>query len=214
MSRESQEGGFPPWMSGLEPAPGELRILHAFVSTADLRSKADQLASPRALGDWLARWGLLSRGVELQQAELERALAVRRALHALLLANNRFELDEKAVDRLDREAARAATRVRFATGGTTWFEPASDDLDGALGQLFAIVAMARSEGLWRRLKACANRNCRTVFYDVSANRSGKWCSKQRCGNRINARNARRKRGGRSATSIRAEERRRISARKS
>ena len=56
----SQGGDFPPWMSGLEPAPGELRILQAFVSTADLRSGADELASPRALGEWLVRWGLLS----------------------------------------------------------------------------------------------------------------------------------------------------------
>ena len=37
------------------------------------------------------------------------------------------------------------------------------------------------------LKLCADETCRSVFYDRSKNRSGRWCSMSTCGNRAKVR---------------------------
>ena len=46
-----------PWAAVLPPAPGDLRIVQAFVNTADLPTRTDELASLTGLQDWLKRWG-------------------------------------------------------------------------------------------------------------------------------------------------------------
>ena len=43
-----------------------------------------------------------------------------------------------------------------------------------VGKLMAIVAAARDARTWPRLKACADPECRTAFYDTSGRT--KWCS--------------------------------------
>jgi hypothetical protein len=49
----------PGWTPDVEPAPGELRIVHALINTADRKSGTDELTDPRALAGWLTRWGLI-----------------------------------------------------------------------------------------------------------------------------------------------------------
>ncbi len=72
----------PDWMQTLRKAPGELAIVQAFVNSADLQVKTDQLSSPRALRDWLAGWGLLDVSAELTDEDLRRAIEVRKGLPA------------------------------------------------------------------------------------------------------------------------------------
>jgi len=54
------------------------------------------------------------------------------------------------------------------------------------------------EGTWPRLKACANDTCQWAFYDISKNRSGRWCTMDACGNLMKARAYRRRRAARPA----------------
>lgn len=54
------------WIWQLAPAPGELRIVHAFVKTAE---RGDGLSSPGALSKWLVLWGLLPAAVELKAVD-------------------------------------------------------------------------------------------------------------------------------------------------
>ena len=54
--------------------------------------------------------------------------------------------------------------------------------DGALGELLALVADARADGTWDRMKACAHDPCAWAFYDQSKNRSKRWCRMETCGN--------------------------------
>lgn len=178
---------YPHRASDLAPAPGDLRIVQALVNTRDLERGTDELATPRALADWLARRGLLPAGTELGATDVGRVIEVREALRAMLLANNGGRQAEKAVADLDRVASEAPVVVRFGAGFETRFEAGDRGLGGALGRLFAIVASARLEGSWPRFKACADGDCRAAFYDGSPNRSGKWCSMRRCGNRRNSR---------------------------
>ena len=74
----------PRWRSGAEPAPGDLKLVQAFVDTAAHGGAGDELASPRALADWLRRWELPGAGDELDAADLERARAARAGLAAMV----------------------------------------------------------------------------------------------------------------------------------
>jgi predicted RNA-binding Zn ribbon-like protein len=56
-------------------------------------------------------------------------------------------------------------------------------VDGAVGQVLAVVYAAMADGSFERLKCCRNDHCRWAFYDYSKNRSASWCSMQLCGNR-------------------------------
>lgn len=179
-----------PWTSDLKPARGDLRIVQAYVNTRDRTT--DELVSPLALADWLAKWRLFPLGTQLEQADLERALTVREALRSLILSHSGVPVDAAAVARLDRIAAETPLCVRFNADGSTRYEPAAGGLAGAFGQLFEIIAAARRENLWTRLKICSNGDCRKVFYDFSPNRVGRWCMKGRCGNLINSRTFRRR----------------------
>lgn len=169
-----------------EPVPEDLRHLVAFVN-------ARELESPEALSDWLSRRGLLPRGTELSDDDLERAREARAGLRSLIGA----AAEDVASGLLNRAASDAAVRVRFEADGSARFEPASANVGGALGRLFATVVLARAEGFWSRLKICEAEACGQAFYDASNNRRGRWCSRA-CGNRYAARGYRdrRKEAGR------------------
>ena len=51
-------------MPAIGQAPGELRVLQAFVNTLDIEQSADELTSEQALADWLTSAHLLGREPE------------------------------------------------------------------------------------------------------------------------------------------------------
>ncbi len=181
----------PSWPHPQNPAPGDLRLVQAFVGTAVGAGGAEELTSPAALVDWLARWRLIAPGAKLTPADLERAVAVRAALRALIRINSGASPHAEALARLDAAAVEAPLVVRFGRDGSVRLEPSADGLASALGRLFATVTLARRDGLWRRVKLCANSECGRVFYDQSPNRSGRWCT-NRCRSLLNARTYRRR----------------------
>ena len=171
-------------------APGDLELVRNFVNTLDLEDEEEDLGSLEALRDWLVERELMDAGDPVTDGDLRRAIDVREGLRAILLANNGSPYDEGAVERLDRAASRAGLRLRFHPGGCAEFEPDATGVDGALARLLAIVAEARVEGEWQRLKACADHGCQWAFYDKSKNRSKKWCRMEVCGNVAKARSFR------------------------
>ena len=180
---------FPARAADLVLAPGDLGIVQAFVNTRDLEHRTDELKSPEALADWLERRRLLPAGAELTAANVRLAAEVREALRAVLVPNSMESWPtggpaERAVELLDRIAATAPIVVRFSGACEARFEPGDRVFLSALGRIFSIVAAARLEDEWRRLKVCVNGECRAAFYDASPNRSGRWCHMRRCGNRI------------------------------
>lgn len=176
-----------------KPAPEPLALVQRFVNSLDLDHADEELTAPESLRDWFAERGLLSADERVSEGDLRRAIDVREGLRALLLANNGEELDEAAVGRLDRAASRAGVRVSFDAGGEPQLVPDAVGVDGAIAQLMAIVAAARVDGSWERLKACPRHNCLWAFYDRSKNRSGRWCTMEACGNVEKARAYRQKR---------------------
>ena len=176
---------FPARVTELKPAPGDLKIVQAFINTLDLGLGTDVLASSRAFAGWLDRWGLTAADFEPSAAHQKQAITVREALRAYLWSTNgRGKLSAATVEALDTAATQAPIRVRFTEDGGLRLAAMPGELEAALGRIFGIVATAQLDGSWQRLKVCANPACRAAFYDASSNRSGRWCSMRRCGNRI------------------------------
>ena len=179
-----------PHESSREPAPGDLALVQEFVNTLDSEDglrQVETLNAPADLERWLRDRGLIERVARIGAAELRRALEVREALRALLLANTGGPLDRSAVETLNRAAARAQSRVTFAGDGSAELAPATSGLDGAIARLLAAIARSMADGSWERLKACPNPDCEWAFYDRSRNRSSRWCKMSECGNRAKAR---------------------------
>jgi predicted RNA-binding Zn ribbon-like protein len=177
-------------------APAPLELVQRFVNSVDLNSGEDELTGPEQLRTWLAERDLIGDDERVTRADLERAIDVREGLRALLMANNGIQADAERVARLDRAAARAGVRVVFTPGSEPRLAPTARGVDGAIGQLLAIVAGAVEEGSWQRLKACSRDVCHWAFFDHSKNHSGRWCQMDVCGNIEKARAFReRKRSG-------------------
>jgi predicted RNA-binding Zn ribbon-like protein len=171
----------------LKEAPGELELVRNFVNTLDVEDALEDLTTPDDLREWFVSRELMDADEAVTEGDLRRAIDVREGLRALLLANNGSPYDAGAIERLDRAASRAGLRLRFHPGGCAEFEPDATGVDGALARLLAIVAEARVEDEWPRLKACAEHTCEWAFYDKSKNRSKKWCRMEACGNVAKAR---------------------------
>ena len=105
--------------------------------------------------------------------------------------------------RLDRAAARAGVRVVFRPGAEPELAPEAQGVDGAIGQLLAIVAGAVEQGRWQRLKACPRDVCHWAFFDHSKNHSGRWCRMEVCGNIEKARAFRERNGAAAAGLVRS-----------
>lgn len=172
-----------PWHEVMEPAPGPLRVVQAFLNSLDRLRGLDELASPRALNDFLRRWGLSGQDLELGPADLERARTVRESLRALIRAERGKRQDETAAARLDALAVAMPLRVRFAADGASRFEGGADGLDGALAKVLASVAEAQAGGSWSRLKPCPGCGCSRFFYDGSRGERRRWCAMSVCGSR-------------------------------
>jgi predicted RNA-binding Zn ribbon-like protein len=172
-------------------APEPLRLVQAFVNTLDIENEVETLSSPSALEGALAEIGVSVHGAGLSDSDLATALAAREALRALALANNGLPLDPQHLERLERIAAEARFTSRFEESRAR-LVPQAQGLEGALGQIVAVVHEAMTDGTWWRLKGCPRDVCHWVFYDRSRNGSGKWCAMSVCGNRINTKSYRRR----------------------
>jgi predicted RNA-binding Zn ribbon-like protein len=172
------------------PAPGELELVRSFINTWDADEDIENVPGPDELRAWLAGHGLIDADAHVTEADHRRAIAVREALRAALLANSGLDLDPDAPPVLDDAAVRARLGVRFDAEGHVHTAPSAGGADGAMGRLLAIVADAQEAGTWPRLKACLADDCQWAFYDLSRNRSAVWCDMKICGNRQKVRSYR------------------------
>jgi predicted RNA-binding Zn ribbon-like protein len=180
--------------ASVQAAPGELELVRQFVNTNDVDDGIEHLASPAQLRDWLSEHGL-DAPADLGSRDVDRAIELREALRALLLANSGEPLERDALSNLNDSAARIKLLVRFDPNGGSALAPQGTGVDAALGAILAIVHRSMTEGTWPRLKACRADTCQWAFYDTSRNRSAHWCTMAVCGNRAKARNYRKRHAG-------------------
>lgn len=164
-------------------APGRLELTRTFVNTCDLESEEDAISTPAALVEWFVARDLLVEPRREQRSHLSRAIAVREALRALLVANNGGLLDPDAPAILEAAARASKLELHLTSTGRAELVPTATGTTGALGGLLAIVADAMATGAWDRMKACRAESCRWAFYDHSPGQSRIWCSMAVCGRR-------------------------------
>jgi predicted RNA-binding Zn ribbon-like protein len=174
--------------------------VQAFVNTHfDLVHEhgAEVLRSPAALGHWLREAGLSAGGLSPGEPDLVRALTAREALRDLARSGRAGSgragpgragagHGQPALRRLDAVAAGTRVEVRFDGTGPRFSAAPEAGVDGAIGCLLAITALAIADGSWSRLKVCPGDHCGWAFYDHSRNRTGRWCSMAVCGGRAKA----------------------------
>ena len=168
---------------GREAAPEPLALVQDFVNTNNIEDEVELLATPEQLRRWLAGRKLLRLRDPVDEAALARAVAVREALRALLVANAGGTVDADALAVLRRAADSARLTVRFPPAGDPEIVAGAPGVDGALGRILVVVVECAHRGTWHRLKACHEHGCRWAFYDHSPNARGTWCSMSICGAR-------------------------------
>jgi predicted RNA-binding Zn ribbon-like protein len=171
--------------------PHDLDLLIDFVNTVEPEVGTDSIATPARLRAWLTQWQLLSPDAPSPtRGEHTRAIDLREALRAMMLANNGGPRDPRAATEVDQAARRGRLSVRFAHDGSVSLGPCGTGFDDALASLLVPLAWASLDGSWRRVKACRQSICREAFYDHSRNLSGVWCDMALCGNRTKVRSYR------------------------
>ena len=187
----------PSWYPGTEskPAPMPLLRVQAFLNTIDVEDDVDLLADPAAARDWLIAAGMLARGSDVTEADLELAREVRDCLRSLLAEDGAApEHEAEDLAALRRLAAEHSVRLTVGNGGVLalgFGQP--DNVGDGLFDLLLIIRGAQEDGTWSRLKVCANPDCAWVFYDRSRNQQGNWCNMAVCGNRLKNRQLRARR---------------------
>ncbi len=193
----SSSDSYPPWTSSIGPAPGELRIVQAFVNTRDVDAGTDELETPKAAARWLRRWRLIGQRDRVTGAERRQAIELREGLRRLLLANTGQEGkrrgDSATAKMLERALGDLPLRCKLGVAGTFELVAADCGWARAAARMLTVVVRAMGDGTWRRLKACRRDGCRWAFYDGSKNRSGRWCAMAGCGDLMKARAYRRRR---------------------
>ena len=183
---------------GRAPAPVPLRLVQDFVNTEVPDFYQDDVATPAALAGWLAHRGLVAADDPVDADLFVEARALRTALRELALANT-LGVPPSAERWVELNAALGAFPLALRlVDGRPLLAPAAGGARGGLAAIVAVVAEARAEGSWERLKACRQETCGWVFYDGSRNRSSGWCSMQVCGGRAKASSYRRRHAARRA----------------
>ena len=202
-------------------APGQLALVQTFLNTIDQETGRDDLANLASAQGWLAGQRLVSPGTEYDERDRRRLVELRRALHALVAANGGTGLQRRAVTTLNEAARRVRLGVRLHPEDGYRLMAEGVGIDRPIGELLIAVTGSMAAETVARLKVCANDACQVAFYDSSRNRSGRWCSMTRCGNRMKGRAYRERHGrggarglGRGARGLSSGERGQAQARAS
>lgn len=188
-----------------------------FTNTASARTVGplhERLVDYEDLLVWSVRVGLLN---EAQAAELATEAAARpgdaaavvgqahrlretiyRVFSAVAAGDTPAAVDMKALNAQLAEAGRHR-RVVADEGGWSWtWERGEEPLEWPLHPVVQSAGEVLTDGEVVRVKECASDDCTWLFYDVSKNRSRRWCEMKDCGNKAKQRQYRRRaasRGG-------------------
>lgn len=172
-------------------APGDLRVVQAFVNSKDIELATDELTSPAALSGWLRTAGLLggqeAAGSVAGQPDVDLAVSLREALRGVLRAHAGHGTAQEPAAELRKIAASLRIRLEVDPAGQVRAAAAGPDVRAALARLLLVAAEAGPAGTWARLKACSADDCQWAFYDRSPTRNGCWCTMQVCGARAKSR---------------------------
>lgn len=168
----------------LEP-PASAVLVEAFANTVDVEEASDEIATPAGLAGWLKGRGMLDAAGDIPAEVHARYVTLRAGLREELGAHVGDTPDPHLLDAADQVLSEHPVRVtaRGLLTPVAGLAPERAPL--------ATLAIAWSElvttGDAARLKRCAEHTCGWVFWDISKNRSRRWCSMKVCGNRNKSR---------------------------
>ncbi|MEN8374813.1 MAG: ABATE domain-containing protein [Gemmatimonadota bacterium] len=182
-----------------------------FLNTRLIREgvEADLLDGPAALVAWvdaaqyaglMGAGGAMESGARAGNADYERALRLRRAIRAVADAALAGEdAPEQSVAEINAAAARTPVVIQAEPMAGGWAQvrvPLKGGADGALSEVARSALELLTDLDAGRVGRCAHTDCVLYFYDTTRNRSRRWCSMERCGNRAKvAAHYRRQRAG-------------------
>ena len=172
-------------------APEPLGLVQRFANTRNRMRGYDLLESPEQARGWLEESGYGPVG-SIGETELARLRELRERLRDILLSHNLGTSSKvaEASSRLTDLVGNIAPGVSFDSSGRPLLSSPSTGTEKVIEDLLIAAIGAGYEGAWQRLKACANDECRWIFYDTSKNRSGSWCAMEICGSRAKMRSYR------------------------
>src|SRR5450759_918474 len=149
----------------------------------------DDLQQPGWLEQFLVKWGL-----QIDRPPESATLTTLVALRALLRSMIEAMVEEQITDH-DRTALNAVLLkmplsrrlVKDTAGYRLEMVPLKQDWDWVQAEIAASFAHLLAYQDPRRLKICANTNCRGVFYDESKSRTRRYCTPDKCANLLKAR---------------------------
>ena len=122
---------------------------------------------------------------------LERAIALREAMHQVFLAAaTGHRVRPESLELLNAELGRALARSQVVPADTgyawVWAE-GGRALDSMLWPIARSAADLLTGGDLTTVRQCGGRACGWLFLDTSRNRTRRWCDMRVCGNRAKAR---------------------------
>src|SRR6185312_7968664 len=155
----------------------------------------DDLQQPGWLEQFLVKWGLqVDRPPD--EATLTTLVALRTLLRSLIEALAEGQIDEQEQAALNAILLKMPLRhhlVKDTTGYRLEMVPLKKDWDWVQAEIAASFAHLLVDQDRKRLKICANPNCRWVFYDESKSRTRRYCTSDKCANLLKVRRFRARR---------------------
>lgn len=173
--------------------PVSLAVIRDFVNTTDHETGTDDLTTTAQLTSYLYAQALMPRRARSTPEQLVLARQLRQGMRRALELNHDGTPAE--IPMLARSLERLPARLEW-DGDRSRLVPVEHGVNGALARIALAMHQAVGDGVWWRLKICADDECEWAYYDGSKNRARNWCE-YGCGNRakVRAYRARRRAAG-------------------
>jgi predicted RNA-binding Zn ribbon-like protein len=149
----------------------------------------DDLLEPGWLDRFLVRWSL-QVDYPLDATTLTAFVVLRTLLQRMMeaLVEERIaDDDQAALNTILHKVPLQRYLLKGSAGYQVEMVPLERDWDWVQAEIAASFAHLLAFHDYRRLKICANTNCRWVFYDESKSRSRLYCTSDKCANLLKVR---------------------------
>jgi predicted RNA-binding Zn ribbon-like protein len=149
----------------------------------------DDLQQPGWLEQFLIKWGLQVDGPPdaATQTTLVALRTLLRSMIEALVEGQIADHDQAALNAVLLKMPLSRRLMKDTEGYRLEMVPLKKDWDGVQAEVAASFAHLLADQDPRRLKMCANTNCRWVFYDESKSRTRLYCAPDKCANLLKAR---------------------------
>jgi predicted RNA-binding Zn ribbon-like protein len=148
----------------------------------------DDLQQPDWLEQFLSKWQL--QIASPASAPLAELIALRSLLQHMTETLADGQLSDQDQAELNAILLKAPLQRQFMhtpAGYQLVLEPLQKNWDWVMAEIAASFAHMLASHDTRRLKICANPNCRWIFYDDSKSRTRRYCTPDKCANLLKVR---------------------------